>query len=173
MSLQATKIEFGSLLSYTPHGVTTKDLDSRGVMTAVKNDQFVSAPVKRIQMSEFIAQPVKQKLRTLPFSKLFGPNLTLVPTPSSSLKQPNSLWPASNIASALGKQFGYAVEEHLIRRTPLPKSATSSSSSRSTALQHFNSLDVQPLLTKPNSVLLVDDVVTRGRPSWEPQIGWP
>jgi predicted amidophosphoribosyltransferase len=162
MSLQVTIIEFGALLSYTPHGKIPKDIASKGVMTAVKNDEFVSAPGRRIQMSEFIAQSVKQKLKAFPFSRLFEPNLTVVPTPSSSLKQPNSLWPANNIALALGKQFNYSVEEHLIRTIPLPKSATSSASSRSTALQHFNSLSVQPLLTKPKSILLVDDVVTRG-----------
>jgi predicted amidophosphoribosyltransferase len=131
-------------------------------MSAVKNDEFIVAEGKRIQMSEFVAKTVRQKRESLPFSHLFDPSPVLVPTPSSSLKKPDSLWPANRIALALSKELGSQVAECLVRVEPLPKSATSAAPNRSTAAQHFESLLVQESLTKPKAILLVDDVVTRG-----------
>lgn len=135
--MQLQKIEFGALLSYSPHGSTSKDLASKGVMSAVKNDEFVMVSGKRIQMSEYIAQSVKQKLGSLPLSHLFDGNPILVPTPSSSLKKPDSLWVPNRIALAMSKELGNAVAECLVRVKPLAKSATSAASSRSTAAPTF------------------------------------
>ncbi len=81
--MRLQKIEFGALLSYTPHGITPKDVASKGVMSAVKNDEFIIAEGKRIQMSEFVAKTVKQKRNSLPFSHPFDDNPILAPTPSS------------------------------------------------------------------------------------------
>ena len=160
--MRLQRIEFGALLSYTPHGVTPRGVASKGVMTAVKNDEFVISEGKRVQMSEFVAQTIKQKRASLPFSHLFDGNPVLVPTPSSSLKKPDSLWVPNRIALALSRELGSEVAECLVRVKPLAKSATSAAPNRSTALQHFESLQVQELLAKPESILLIDDVVTRG-----------
>ena len=160
--MRLERIEFGSLLSYSPNGKTERDLASKGVMSAVKNDEFVIASGNRIQMSEFVAKSIKEKRGSLPFSHLFDSNPILVPTPSSALKKPDSLWVPNRIALALSKELGHKVAECLVRVKPLPKSATSAASSRSTAAQHFESLEVQQLLAHPESILLVDDVVTRG-----------
>jgi len=131
-------------------------------MVAVKQDQFVLTEGKRIPMSEFVVETVKQKLDSLPFSHLLDGKPVLVPTPSSSLKKPDSLDVPSRIAVALKKKFGNEVAECLVRVKPLEKSATSVAPNRSTAAQHFDSLQVQEILTEPESILLVDDVVTRG-----------
>jgi hypothetical protein len=160
--MRLEKIEFGALLSYSPNGRGSIDVASKGVMAAVKNDEFVIAEGKRIQMSEFVAKKLGQKRGSLPFFNLFDANPILVPTPSSSLKKPDSLWPANRLALALGAELGNQVAECLVRIKPLPKSATSAAPNRSTAAQHFGSLQVQELLTEPKSVLLVDEVVTRG-----------
>jgi hypothetical protein len=160
--MRLQRIEFGALLSYSPNGRGLTDLASKGVMSAVKNDEFVITEGKRIQMSEFVARTVKQKRESLPFSHLLAPNPILVPTPSSSLKKPDSLWPANRITLALQKELGNEASECLVRVKPLPRSATSAAPNRSTAAQHFESLQVQELLTEPKAILLVDDVVTRG-----------
>jgi predicted amidophosphoribosyltransferase len=131
-------------------------------MVAVKQDHFVLTEGKRIPMSEFVANSVEKKLDSLPFAHLFAGKPVLVPTPSSSLKKPGSLDVPTRIAFALQKKLGNEVAECLIRVKPLPKSATSAASGRSTAAQRFDSLQVQEILTKPEWILLVDDVVTRG-----------
>lgn len=160
--MRLQRIQFGALPSYSPHGKTPKDVASKGAMSAVKNDEFIIASGNRIQMSEFVAQFVKEKRGNLPFSHLFDSNSVLVPTPSSALKKPDSLWVPNRIALALKKELGCEVAECLVRVKPLPKSATSAASSRSTAAQHFESLEVQEILAQPKSILLIDDVVTRG-----------
>jgi hypothetical protein len=132
-------------------------------MVAVKQDQFVQTGGRRIPMSEFVSETVEQSLDRLPFSRLFAGKPVLVPTPSSSLKKPDSLDVPIRIALALmKKKLGNDVAECLVRVKPLPKSATSAAASRSTAAQHFDSFEVQGILTNPESILLVDDVVTRG-----------
>ncbi len=160
--MRLQRIEFGALLSYSPNGRGLRDLASKGVMSAVKNDEFIVAEGKRIQMSEFVAKTVRQKRESLPFSRLFDSSPVLVPTPSSSLKKPDSLWPANRITLALQEELGSEASECLVRVKPLPKSATSAAPNRPTAVQHFESLQVQELLSKPKAILLVDDVVTRG-----------
>lgn len=160
--MRLQRIQFGALLSYSPHGKTPKVVASKGAMSAVKNDEFIIASGNRIQMSEFVAQSVKEKRGNLPFSHLFDSNSILVPTPSSALKKPDSLWVPNRIALALKRELGCEVAECLVRVKPLPKSATSAASSRSTAAQHFESLEVQEIIAQPKSILLIDDVVTRG-----------
>ena len=160
--MRLQRIEFGALLSYSPNGRAFRDVASKGVMSAVKNDEFIVAEGRRIQMSEFVAKTVRQRRESLPFSHLFDSNPVLVPTPSSSLKKPDSLWPANRITLALRKELGNEASECLVRVKPLPKSATSAAPNRSTAAQHFETLQVQELLTRPKAILLVDDVVTRG-----------
>ena len=138
------------------------DLKSKSWMYTVKQDQYVQTEGKKIKISDYVAKTVKEALDTLPFSSLFVDNPVLVPTPSSSLKKPDSLDVPMSIASALGKRLGNQVSESLVRTTPLPKSATSAAANRSTAAQHYDSLRVQATLTNPSSILLVDDAVTRG-----------
>lgn len=162
MVMRIERIEVGSLLSYSPHGFGKRAEYSRDVMSAIKNDQYVQVDRKRMQMSEYVAKLVGQERRNLPFSHIFDGNPILVPTPSSSLKKPDSLWPASRIAVSLSKELGNEVARCLVRIKPLPKSATSAAADRSTAAQHFESLEVQKVLNHPKSILLVDDVVTRG-----------
>ncbi len=160
--MRLEKIEFGALLSYSPHGITQREIFSRSVRTAVKNDEFIISSSKQVQMSEFVAQSVKKMLGSLPFSHLFDSNPVFVPTPSSSLKKPDSLWVPNRIALALQRELGGEVAECLVRVKPLPKSATSAAPNRSTATQHFESLEVQKVLGEPKSILLIDDIITRG-----------
>lgn len=162
MSALLEQIEFGSLLSYSPHGHSIVDIKSKAWMYTVKQDQYVQTDGKSMKISDYVAKRVKEDLDTLPFSTLFTDNPVLVPTPSSSLKKPDSLDVPMSITTALGSQLGNQVSECLVRTKPLPKSATSAAANRSTAAQHYESLQVQAILTNPTSILLIDDVVTRG-----------
>ena len=77
--------------------------------------------------------------------------------------KPDTLWVPERIATALvSVGIGKQVASCLIRAKAVPKAALSSPSERPTAVQHFESLSVQGSLCKPDEIVLVDDVVTRG-----------
>jgi len=155
------RLEFGSLLSYAPRGNSPGIQHSRDVMYALKKDGFVGDPP--ILMSQWIAQTIQQNRTTLQFASFFQPNTTLVPTPKSSLMQPNTLWVPMRIATALvGVGLGKEVAPCLIRHKPVRKATLSSPNERPTAIEHYESMSVQERLSRPDEILLVDDVVTRG-----------
>jgi len=159
--MNLSQLEFGALLAYTPRGSTPEALHSKDVMIALKRDQFVNKPP--ILVSEWVAKRMQGKIAELPFRQFFRSNTILVPVPKSSLMQPNTLWVPERIANALvAVGLGKRVESWLIRTKAVPKASTSSPSMRPTAEQHYESISVQGILSKPDEILLVDDVVTRG-----------
>jgi predicted amidophosphoribosyltransferase len=58
--------------------------------------------------------------------------------------------------------LGKKVEPCLIRAKAVPKAASSSPNMRPTAEQHYEPISGQGILSEPDEILLVDDVVTRG-----------
>jgi predicted amidophosphoribosyltransferase len=77
--------------------------------------------------------------------------------------QPNSLWVPERIATALVSEgVGKQVAPYLFRSKAVPKAASSSPCERPTAEQHYESITVQGILCKPDEIVLIDDVVTRG-----------
>ncbi len=159
--MNLSQLEFGALLSYSPHGANQKAAHSKDVMKALKRDQYIGKPP--ILMSEWVAKTVQQKMSELPFAGFFKPNTVLVPAPKSVLMKPDTLWVPQRIATALvAAGIGKQVEACLKRTKPVTKAASSSPSQRPTALQHYESLSVQSSLSKPDEIVLVDDIITRG-----------
>jgi hypothetical protein len=155
------QLEFGALLTYSPHGDSPESCHSKNVMIALKNDRFVGDPPTLI--SELIAQTIQQRMSELPFRLFFQPNTILIPTPKSSLMQPNTLWVPERIATALVRTgIGRDVASCLIRTKPVRKAAFCVPSERPTAAEHYESMSVQGSLSPPSEILLVDDIVTRG-----------
>ena len=155
------QLEFGALLTYAPRGDSPKIHHSKDVMLALKGDKFVNTPP--ILMSDWIAQTIKEKMDSLPFAEFFQPNTILVPVPKSSLMKSDTLWVPERIATALARiGIGKGVASCLVRSKPVPKAALSAPRERPTAEQHYESMTVQGTLSKPDEILLVDDVVTRG-----------
>ncbi|MGD6934215.1 MAG: hypothetical protein ACQCN5_08420 [Candidatus Bathyarchaeia archaeon] len=160
--MNLSQLEFGALLSYSPHGTNQKAAHSKDVMKTLKRDLYVGNPPS-ILMSEWIARTIQQKMAELPFAKFFEPNTVLVPAPKSSLMKPDTLWVPQRIATALvSVGIGKQVEPCLIRTKAVPKAASSSPNQRPTAIQHYESISVQSTLYKPNNIVLIDDIVTRG-----------
>jgi predicted amidophosphoribosyltransferase len=159
--MNLSQLEFGALLTYAPRGYSPEIRHSKDVMLALKRDGFVGTPPTL--MSEWIAQTIQRKMAELPFASFFQPNTILVPVPKSSLMQPNTLWVPERIATALLMTgIGKGVASCLVRVKPVPKAALSIPSERPTTAQHYESMSVQGSLSKPDEILLVDDVVTRG-----------
>lgn len=103
-------------------------------------------------------------LRGRQYTRLFGPKLVMVPVPRSAPSGPQS-WPAWQLATALRSLgLGGTVWAGLERRLPVRKSATASAGGRPTVHEHYESLAVTgELPTAPDRIVLVDDVITRGR----------
>jgi predicted amidophosphoribosyltransferase len=114
-------------------------------------------------VSDWIANKIQEKITELPFGHFFRPNTILVPVPKSSLMQPDTLWVPERIAKAIvAAGIGKQVDACLIRTKPVAKAASCVSSERPTAKQHYDSITVQGALSKPDEIVLIDDIVTRG-----------
>ena len=130
-------------------------------MIALKKDGFVEDPP--IVMSQWVAQTIQRNRTTLPFASFFQPNTILVPTPKSSLMKPDTLWVPERIATALVRMgLGKEVDPCLIRVKRVPRAALSVPNERPTPVEHYESMGVRGRLSKPDEIVLVDDIVTRG-----------
>ena len=157
------QIEFGSLLTYCPRRSTPEEQKSAKLMLALKNDEYVQVGSADMLMSDWVASEVKRRIATLQFGHFFRSNPFLVPVPKSSLMTPEMLWVPDRLAKALVKNgIGKEVSRMLERVVPIRKAALSDSWDRPTALEHFQTLGVVQTISKPNDILLIDDVVTRG-----------
>ena len=162
--MRITKLEFGALLTYSPRRYSVKIQDAREFMIALKNERFVEDPQngKLVLMSEWIAKTIQRNMTTLPFASFFQPNTILVPTPKSSLMKPDTLWVPMRIASALARIGLGKVLPCLTRIKSVPKATSSLPKDRPTPAEHYKSLRVDGSLSKPDEIVLVDDIITRG-----------
>jgi hypothetical protein len=96
-------------------------------------------------------------------ANLFGGAAVLVPIPGSA---PGRLtgWPASQLAFALREVgLGQCVWKGLRRQSAVTKSATARARERPTVREHYESFVVERPLPAIQKILLVDDVITKGR----------
>jgi hypothetical protein len=94
----------------------------------------------------------------------FGANDLLVPIPGNAPKASGAKWVASDLAQALLREgIGKLVWPGLRRIFPVRKSATADTRARPSVALHYESFLLERPLVAPESVLLIDDVVTRGR----------
>lgn len=160
MSLRLSELQFGSLLSYSPNGTSPGDIHSQGVRSLLKADGFLQDPP--ILMSQWVARQVRENIGSLPFASLFQHAL-LVPIPSSSLMREGTLWVPQRLSAALNAEgLGGQTVSCLVRTEAVPKAAFSTSRDRPTARRHYETLAVQGRLLEPESILMIDDIITRG-----------
>jgi predicted amidophosphoribosyltransferase len=149
------------MYAYSPRGISEAEKSSRSVMRAIKDDMFLSSPP--LLTSEYISNALLNTKKTLPFADFFEADPILVPVPNSSLMRPGTLWVSERLAKAMHENgLGKRVITCLRRQFALRKSATSQARDRPKAAEHFESLEVQRLLSDPHEILLVDDIITRG-----------
>ena len=94
---------------------------------------------------------------------LFKGDAILVPVPGSA---PHStrVWAAERLATALyGVGLGRCVWPGVRRRSAVRRSATAHNNARPTVQQHFESLSIATLARPPGRMVLIDDVITKGR----------
>ena len=155
-----SKLEFASLLQYSPRGTAEISQQSRDVTYAIKQDGVY----KNRNMIDFIAEVVQQEFSNHPFlTDYFNSETTLVPIPRSGTRQPDALWPPLRICEALlHRGLARDILPCLERHTPLRRASTGGT--RPNPQQHFDSIrqQSQTTTTPPTQITLVDDVITRG-----------
>ena len=161
-------IRFASLLSYTPKSrwddlnMPQELLDElktgHAYMLALKRN--CNQPNGSSSIYDSIAKWCSD--RDL-FPDFFSKETILVPVPGSTLTKPDTLWVPKLLAEALTKHgLGSDVVTCLSRISPIPKSAHSKPEDRATPSKHTASMNIERMITDPKSVLLIDDLVTKG-----------
>lgn len=161
--MRLTELEFGSFLTYSPHGSSETELLSKTVMSDLKNDRYIMVDSRQILMSKYLAEGIKKRLGSLSFAEYFKVNPILIPAPKSSLMKSHTLWVPQRLADALVVEgLGKNVKSLLQREKPVVRSSTSLPKDRPKAIDHYNSMAIKETLDNPSEILLVDDVITRG-----------
>ncbi len=108
---------------------------------------------------------VRQQATELPlFAGFFGATDVLVPVPGSAPRGAGTLWVAEHLAAALVREgLGRTAWTGLHRVRAVRKSATAGAGERPTVFSHYESFEMQPSLPAPDAIVLIDDIVTKGR----------
>ena len=158
-----SEIEFGALAVYSPRDPAQRSVLSRNLCNAVKQHGSLLLGGKNVRAIPRMVGRLREKIAGTDLESLFADDPLLVPAPRSSLIKENSLYPAKVICEELVSQgFGSDTRVLLERCHAVRKAATAPPGERPTVTVHYESLRVVPELEPPESVLVVDDVITSG-----------
>lgn len=151
-------LAFGSCYAYSPHGRGSVAERSRVLRTLLKSRD----PVFIYQYAASVAELVRERKALQGF---FDPAAVLIPVPRCTPRVARGKWIAEHLANGLfAAGLGDSVWTGLRRGIPVRKSATALGGERPTVATHFESFAMQSSPAQsPVSILLVDDVVTKGR----------
>ncbi|QQR91071.1 MAG: hypothetical protein IPJ88_04890 [Myxococcales bacterium] len=157
-----SSIKYASFWVYSPRG---KSLESEKSQLLVINYIKKSKPYRDYKtIFHYGAELVARDSQYASIKSFFGQHDVLVPVPNSAKRRGNELWPSFELAQGLlANGLGQRVEPLLERGITVQKSATAELGQRTTVKEHFDSLKVKELLTPPERIMLVDDVITKGR----------
>lgn len=158
-----SEASFGSFLVYSPKGDLRSSKDSKRICLAIKEDRHLPIGGTTQRVIPFVIQRLQTTLIGSPLEGLFSSGPLLVPAPRSAPAKPGTLYPTeiicrTMIAAGLGAEMKLLLE----RVSAVPKAATSAPQNRPTAQNHYDSLRVNGEMVTQRSIVVVDDVVTRG-----------
>jgi hypothetical protein len=161
-----SEIEFGSFLVFSPKGTSPISQKSRVVRDAIKNDGYLSvkSSTTPVRAMPFLVKLFSERISGTELNGFFGDNPMLVPAPRSSPVTKFGLYPAKIICQNLVEcGLGKEVQPLLERAKAVPKAAFQKNpDDRPTIPMHYASMRVVKELGKPNSIVVVDDVITSG-----------
>ena len=161
--MKIPQIDFGSFLTYSPYGQTDVEKQSRTITYDLKGDKHINIGSEHPLISDYLVGLIKKKLDTLEFVDFFNEDTVLVPAPSSSMLQSDSIWVPEHLTNALVKiGIGKDSKSCLERVYAVAKSSKVSPEKRPKVIEHYNSMAVQKILDEPKEILVVDDVITSG-----------
>lgn len=151
------RVMFGSCYAYTNAGRSRVARNARAYCARVKagHAEAIAGGARRVH--QLIGDQT-------PIASIFGAGVTLVPTPGSSPRDPDSPWVSEDIAQALhAAGVGVAVARLLRRQQAVAKSAFAMPGERPSVDQHYLTMRVSRVMPPTSALVLIDDVVTRGR----------
>ncbi len=153
------RLPFAACFVYSPTGAGPASGRSRRLCAAIKaNDAALIARA--------VALVGRLAARHPEFAAPFRAGALLVPVPPSRPWAARAPWAAARIAGALADAgLGAGVRPLIVRRSAVRKSATAAAGARPSVLEHYASFGLGDAGadSAPEAVLLIDDVVTRGR----------
>ena len=116
-----------------------------------------------IWLPRYVGRVYRSSLQHRELANVFSGDAVLVPVPGSA-RTGDRPWGALRLAVALSEVgFALPVWIGLRRLYAVTKSATASGSARPSVQQHYESFAVMHAVRPTRSILLIDDVVTKGR----------
>jgi predicted amidophosphoribosyltransferase len=151
------RLQFAACYAYSPKGESDVSERSRQLCARVKNG---STKWLRSYVAS-VHQEVDRKRR---FCGFFNEHTLLVPIPNSPSPTRTSFWVARRLALTL-QEAGLAedVWTGLRRVSSVERSSSAWMWERPTVQQHYRSFAVIPSPRPPAEIVLVDDVITKGR----------
>ena len=154
--LPLSSVTFVSCYVYSPRGEGWLAEASRELRDRVKSSDPLWLP-------RYAGLVYRSSLRDRYLAALFASDVVLVPVPGST-RSGVAPWAALRLALALS-QVGFALRvwTGLRRRYAVTKSATAPGARRPTVHQHYDSFEVMSAPNPLGKLVLVDDVITKGR----------
>jgi hypothetical protein len=149
-------VAFASCYVYSPSGDSAICARSRLLCALLKEGDAHF-------MTKYAVRVRRQMEPPAQLAGFFRSGDLLVPVPRSGLRA-GGTWAAAELARALVQEgVGRATWPGLRRISAVCKSATAAKGCRPSVARHYDSFRLEPLKLRPASVVLIDDVITRGR----------
>jgi predicted amidophosphoribosyltransferase len=149
-------LDFASCYVYSPTGKGSICARSRLLRALLKEGDARF-------MTQYAVRVREQALLPARLGGFFFAGDVLVPVPRSAPKS-GGTWVAAELAQALVEQgLGAMTWPGLRRICAVRKSATSAAGTRPSVASHYDSFRMEPPAFCPAGVVLIDDVVTKGR----------
>jgi predicted amidophosphoribosyltransferase len=151
------RLQFAACYAYSPKGKSEVSERSRQLCARVKNGSAK-------WLKSYVASIHQEVTLRRQFCGIFNENTLLVPIPTSPASMQTSFWVARRLALAL-HEVGLAedVWTGLRRVSSVERSSLAWMWERPTVQQHYRSFAVIPSPRPPSDIVLVDDVITKGR----------
>jgi hypothetical protein len=151
------RITFASCYVYSPCGSSAACARSRLLRTMLKagDAHFIIKYALRVR---------QQVGDQSPLAGFVSPCHILVPVPGSARTASTGITVSGRLATAMVEAgLGAGIWNGLRRKWPVRKSATATPGSRPTVGNHYDSFAIEAATQLPAQVVLVDDIVTKGR----------
>ena len=150
-------IEYASCYVYSPTGTGAVCERSRLLRALLKAGDAGF-------MLKYAVRVRQQVAESPPLAGFFGTSDVLVPVPGCAPSMPGGVWAAQHLAVALVNEgLGGAAWPGLRRVRAVRKSATAAPGERPTVNLHYESFLIDHPAVPPERIVLIDDVVTKGR----------
>jgi hypothetical protein len=157
MGCAIRRITFASCYVYSPCGSGAACERSRLLRALLKSGDthFIVKYAFRVR---------QQVVDDSPLAGFVCPDQVLVPVPASARSTAGTMTVAEHLATAMAEAgLGGGIWNGLRRVRPVRKSATAPPGSRPTVANHYDSFAIEAATALPPRVVLVDDVITKGR----------